>query len=180
MALLLRPAATGTHPGAPIPTGASRPPGHGPLLQWLSVVRCPAKITGMPAYLLAPGPAAGLIGTGRIRSGPVRGARDGQPGTVAYHLLVEWFRLLPIPERIPLDALAAAVPSFEWRSIDGDLVTMPGETEDPLAGIWRQWVPETPPADPEPPIPHPRPPEPRGRRQPGHRRLALGGTPPPQ
>jgi hypothetical protein len=117
----------------------------------------PRKIAGMPAYLLSPGPGGGLLGAGQIRYGPLRGARDGQPGTVAYHLLVEWLTRLPLAGRLPFEVLATEVPSFNWTGVHGDLVTMPGDTEAPLARIWSQWTPDRTARDTVRRIPHPRP-----------------------
>jgi hypothetical protein len=158
VAVLLRSADTGTQTVVLPPAGAaSGEGGQGPVLEWISVARCPRKVAGMPAYLLSPGRGGGLLGAGRIRYGPFWGTRDGQPGTVAHHLLVEWSTRLPFAGRLPLEVLAAEVPSFNWTGVHGDLVTMPGDTEGPLARIWSQWAPDLTARDAVRRFRHPRP-----------------------
>jgi hypothetical protein len=128
------------------------------VLEWIAVARCPRKVAGMSAYLLLPGRGGGLLGAGRIRYGPFWGARDGQPDTVAHHLLVEWLTRVPFAGRLPFEVLAAEVPSFNWTGVHSDLVTMPGDTEAPLARIWSQWAPDRSARDPVGRVPQPRSP----------------------
>lgn len=157
MAVLLRSTDSGTQRPAQPPAVAGQG-GPGPVLEWIQVARCPRKIAGMPAYLLSPGGGGGLLGAGRIRYGPFRGARDGQPGTVAYRLLVEWLTRLPFAGRLPFEVLVAEVPSFDWTGADGELVTMPGDTEATLARIWSQWAPDCAARETVRRSPNPRPP----------------------
>lgn len=157
VAVLLRSADTGTPTVGPPPEGAASGVGaQGPVLEWIAVARCPRKIAGMPAHLLSPGRGGGLLGAGRIRYGPFWGARDGQPGTVAHHLLVEWVTRLPFAGRLPLEVLTTEVPSFNWTGVHCDLVTMPGDAEAPLARIWSQWSPDRTARDMVRRFPHPR------------------------
>ena len=68
-------------------------------------------------------------------------ATADRPGTLGTHVIIEWDRLLPIPERIPCERLAHQVPAVNWAGTYRDVLEVPTRSGTSWTGCGRHRIP---------------------------------------
>ena len=99
----------------------------------------------MPRLGPAPGPPRagrlrlrGLVGRGVVRSSPYLAVDPVHPGTVSTYVLVEWDRLVPVDERIPLHVLETEVPGLTWAETYASATAVPAPMAADLDALWER------------------------------------------
>ena len=93
---------------------------------------------GAIVHLMLQGRVRGLVGRGVVRSSPYLAVDPLRPGTMSTYVLVEWDRLLPEDERIPLAALEAEVPDLPWAETYAPMTSVPAPMAADLDSLWQR------------------------------------------
>ena len=91
---------------------------------------------GSVVHLMLQGRVRGLVGRGVVRSSPYLAVDPLRPGTMSTYVLVEWDRLRPEDERIPLKVLEAKVPDLPWGGTYAPMTSVPESLAEDLDALW--------------------------------------------
>ena len=91
---------------------------------------------GAVVHLMLQGRVRGLVGRGVVRSSPYLAVDPLRPGTMSTYVLVEWDRLVPLDDRIPLEVLEAEVPDLPWAETYAPMLGVPAPMAADIDELW--------------------------------------------
>ena len=78
----------------------------------------------------------GLVAIGEIQSEPYEGRHWSDPKRTTNYVDVEWMECLPLGDRITVEELAAAIPTFKWETVFSSGREVKGADGSKLEELW--------------------------------------------